>query len=52
VPDAGQAAQVLRGKKYRFVSPGVVTFSTSEMETAKSILVRDPDGHLMQLIEK
>ena len=52
VPDANQAASAVRGKKYRFVSSGVVTFSTSEMETAKSFLVRDPDGHVMQLIEK
>jgi catechol 2,3-dioxygenase-like lactoylglutathione lyase family enzyme len=52
VPDAVHAATVLRGQKYRFVSPGVVTLPASEMEAAKSFLVRDPDGHVMQLVEK
>ena len=52
VRDANQAAQVLRGQKYRFISSGVLSLSMSEMEAAKSFLVRDPDGHVMQLIEK
>lgn len=51
-PDATQAAQVLRERKYRFVSPGVVTLSASEMDTRKSFLVRDPDGHVLQFVEK
>jgi hypothetical protein len=52
VRDANRVAQILRGQKYRFVSSGVVTLSLSEMEAAKSFLVRDLDGHVMQLIEK
>ena len=52
VRDADQAAQVLSRQKYPFVSSGVISFSVSEMEAAKSFLVRDPDGHVMQLIEK
>ena len=52
VRDAYQAAQVLRGQKYLFVSSGVISISVSEMEAAKSFLVRDPDGHVMQFIEK
>jgi len=52
VRDANKAAQVLRGQRYLFVSSGVISLSVSEMETAKSFLVRDPDGHVMQLIEK
>jgi catechol 2,3-dioxygenase-like lactoylglutathione lyase family enzyme len=52
VRDANQAAQVLRGQKYLFVSSGVISFSVSEMEAAKSFLVRDPDGHAIQIIEK
>jgi hypothetical protein len=49
---AARAAEILRARKYRFVSPGVVMISASEMDSRKSFLVRDPDGHVMQLIEK
>ena len=52
VPDATQAATLLRERKYRFVSSGVVTLAMPEAEAAKSFLVRDPDGHVFQLIEK
>ena len=52
VSDADQAALILREQKYRFVSSGVVVISASEMEPRKSFLVRDPDGHVFQLIEK
>jgi catechol 2,3-dioxygenase-like lactoylglutathione lyase family enzyme len=52
VPDASQAALLLRERKYRFVSSGVVAISAAEMGLQKSFLVRDPDGHLLQLIER
>ncbi len=52
VPDANKAAQVLREQKYRFVSSGVCHFQCRRWRPSKSFLVRDPDGHVMQLIEK
>lgn len=52
VPDATQAAAILQRQKYGFVSSGVVAISAAEMETRKSFIVRDPDGHAMQLSEK
>ena len=39
--DASRAERALRGAGLRFVSPGVVTLG----DTARSALVRDPDGH-------
>ncbi|MGA9773096.1 MAG: hypothetical protein WBV94_28965 [Blastocatellia bacterium] len=52
VPDADQAALILRQQKYRLVSSSVVAISESEVEQGKSFLVRDPDGHVIQVIEK
>ena len=43
--DAGRAEQVLRSSRVRFVSPGTVTLG----DTARSALVRDPDGHAVLL---
>jgi hypothetical protein len=36
----------------RFVSPGVVTLSEKNLGFSKGLLARDPDGHVMALIEK
>ncbi|HXG94454.1 MAG TPA: VOC family protein [Blastocatellia bacterium] len=52
VRDATAAAQSLREQKYGSVSSGVIAISSSEQESFKSFLVRDPDGHVMQLIER
>ncbi|MBL8208378.1 MAG: VOC family protein [Blastocatellia bacterium] len=38
--------------KFSFVSSGVIALPNGEMNFAKSFLVRDPDGHVMQLIER
>ena len=43
--------RVLAGK-YSLVSSGVIALPEGEMGFAKSFLVRDPDGHAMQLIER
>ncbi len=43
--------RVLAGK-YSLVSSGVIALPDGEMSFAKSFLVRDPDGHVMQLIER
>jgi catechol 2,3-dioxygenase-like lactoylglutathione lyase family enzyme len=52
VPDAAEAAEILQRQKYPFVSSGVVAISAAEMEARRCFVVRDPDGHLMQLSEK
>jgi catechol 2,3-dioxygenase-like lactoylglutathione lyase family enzyme len=49
---AATAAQRLRRGAYAFVSPGVVTLSDSALGFKNAALVRDPDGHVMQIIEE
>ena len=46
--DADRAQQALRSSRTRFVSPGVVTLG----DTARSALVRDPDGHAVLISGK
>ena len=50
--NAEQAAQILRERKTRFVSSGVIALAAAEPSAVKSFIVRDPDGHAMQLIER
>lgn len=46
------AAQSLIGVKPVFVSTGVVSLGDGALGFNKGLLVRDPDGHVMQLTEK
>lgn len=46
------AARNLLAGSYLFVSPGAVSINGAELGFSKGLLVRDPDGHAMQLIEK
>ena len=41
----------LRAAGVRFVSNGVVTISGNSLEPVKTLIVRDPDGHALQLVE-
>lgn len=52
VNDASKFAQNLLAENFRFVSPGVVTMSDSRLQFSKGLLARDPDGHVMALIER
>lgn len=45
------ARQLLVGK-YTFISSNVIDVPKEKMGFKKSLLVRDPDGHVMQLVEK
>jgi catechol 2,3-dioxygenase-like lactoylglutathione lyase family enzyme len=45
-------AKRLRAENSRFVSPGVVTLSEKNLGFSKGLLARDPDGHVMALVEK
>ena len=38
--------------KYSLVSSGVIVLPEGEMSFKKSFLVRDPDGHVMQIVER
>jgi catechol 2,3-dioxygenase-like lactoylglutathione lyase family enzyme len=49
-PDS--VAQRILAGKFAFASPGVVTLSEGLLGFKRGSLVRDPDGHAMQLIER
>jgi hypothetical protein len=52
VKDAQAVAQRLRINKSAFVSPGVVAIPEQILGFKKGFLVRDPDGHVMRVVEK
>jgi hypothetical protein len=41
----------LHDEHYRFVSPGVVG-TDGTLGFRRGVLVRDPDGHVMQVVER
>jgi catechol 2,3-dioxygenase-like lactoylglutathione lyase family enzyme len=49
---AESAAQELRTKNVNFVSSGVVANQTAQLGFSKAFLVRDPDGHAVEIEEK
>jgi catechol 2,3-dioxygenase-like lactoylglutathione lyase family enzyme len=51
VPDAGLAAARLKAERTAFVSSGVVALTDTTAGGTLGLGVRDPDGHVMQLIE-
>jgi catechol 2,3-dioxygenase-like lactoylglutathione lyase family enzyme len=50
--DAEALGRQLLLDKYRFFSSGVIMLSRGEAEFERGMLVRDPDGHAVQLIER
>ncbi|MCI0661871.1 MAG: VOC family protein [Acidobacteria bacterium] len=50
--DIESASARLREGKFAFISSGVIQLSAPVLGFKKSFLVRDPDAHAMQLIEK
>jgi catechol 2,3-dioxygenase-like lactoylglutathione lyase family enzyme len=52
VEDAEGALQKLRSRGVTFVSSGVVTIPNATLGFKKGFLVRDPDGHVVQIVEK
>ena len=46
------AALSLRANRSMFVSPGLVQLGRDDLGFTKALLVRDPDGHVMELIER
>jgi catechol 2,3-dioxygenase-like lactoylglutathione lyase family enzyme len=51
VPDAAAAAAIVRRGKFRLLSPRPVELPDSTLGFKRGILVRDPDGHVVQLVE-
>ena len=49
---ADAEADMLKAKRTRFVSPGVTAIPDRALGISKAFLIRDPDGHGLQLIEK
>jgi catechol 2,3-dioxygenase-like lactoylglutathione lyase family enzyme len=49
--DAAATARSLRTAKVAFVSPGVVTLPDAALGFRAGVTVRDPDGHVMQLVQ-
>ncbi|HSS19512.1 MAG TPA: VOC family protein [Pyrinomonadaceae bacterium] len=45
-------AQNLLTENFRFVSPGVVKIGDGRLGFSKGLLARDPDGHVMALVER
>ncbi|HZQ93251.1 MAG TPA: VOC family protein [Terriglobales bacterium] len=51
-PDTGRASQILRNIHARFESPDVTALARSELGFSRGVMVRDPDGHAVQLVQK
>ena len=52
IDDAAAAAAALRGAGYTLVSGDVVTLSPGPLGFTHALLVRDPDGHALQLVAR
>jgi len=50
--DAGQAAEELADAKTFFVSSGLIENQTKEIGFRKALVVRDPDGHAVEIGER
>jgi len=50
--DASAASQRGFASRYAFVSPGVVPTPHGTLGFTKGFLIRDPDGHVMQVVER
>jgi catechol 2,3-dioxygenase-like lactoylglutathione lyase family enzyme len=52
VPDAGAAAAVVKRRRFRLLSPEAVELPDTALGFRRGLLVRDPDGHVVQLVEQ
>jgi hypothetical protein len=51
VSDATRMEQRLRAEDSSFISPGTVTLTDLRTGFDRGLLVRDPDGHVMAIVE-
>jgi catechol 2,3-dioxygenase-like lactoylglutathione lyase family enzyme len=49
---AEQSAQAFRNSRSPFISPGAVSLSPGDVGFRKSVMVRDPDGHALEVVQK
>jgi len=47
----GALARLLRDRRYPFISSGIVAIPKAELGFHAGLLVRDPDGHAMEVVE-
>jgi catechol 2,3-dioxygenase-like lactoylglutathione lyase family enzyme len=52
VRNVDEVTRRLRDGRYRFVSPGPITLGDSAIGSHRALLVRDPDGHAVELFER
>jgi hypothetical protein len=52
VNDAEAVAQRLRENEYVFISSDVIEMPDQQLGFRKGFLVRDPDGHVMRIVER
>jgi catechol 2,3-dioxygenase-like lactoylglutathione lyase family enzyme len=52
VPDLGAAARAVRRGRFRLVSSGAVTLPDTTLGFRRGLRVRDPDGHVLQLVQQ
>jgi catechol 2,3-dioxygenase-like lactoylglutathione lyase family enzyme len=52
VPDAAGAVRVVRRGQFRLISPGAVTLPDTSLGFRKGLRVRDPDGHVLELVQQ
>jgi catechol 2,3-dioxygenase-like lactoylglutathione lyase family enzyme len=52
VDDVEDAARKIRAGDYEFVSSGIVELPDNKLGFRKGVLLRDPDGHVMRIVEK
>jgi hypothetical protein len=50
-PDAGAVAQGIRGSPCAMLSPSVVSPTDRALGFAKGLLIRDPDGHALAVVQ-
>ena len=50
--DVAAAAQATSNLKFALVSPGVISLPSKDLGISKGVLVRDPDGHVIELAER
>lgn len=50
--DATALVERLRRGSHRFVSPGLVSMPDRVLGFSRAVLVRDPDGHVLRLVER
>ena len=52
VPDAAAAAAAVRRGRFRLISPAAVALPDDALGFERAVRVRDPDGHVVQLVER